>query len=389
MTFGTEEPSSVRIDGRRGKGTGSDGRDGVLPTQGGATGESRPGATTGRAGAATEAAVPMSGEQDPIGMLRAYADHPSAFLAVNARTRHYYGSGVRGLVAFLPGERHHLQFAGPFAAPADRGPLLDEYLHALDRGPGRRKALTAVQLRSHDVPLYADRGFAVNQLGVSYGIDLSRFTLRGKPLAKVRQNVSRARREGVTVTEVADEGLPDRPTLDRIDRQWLRDKGRLVRQLSFMVGEHGGIGRTLRRTFLARHRGEVVAYITYAPAWGSRPGWLCDLSRRCPQAPVGTHELITLTALGRFTEEGAGWLHLGLAPFVGLADEHEQPCASALLGWAIRQGAKRGRELYPARTQEAFKLKWAPHVCEPEYVAFQDRVRVAAVWRLLRATRVL
>lgn len=359
-----------------------------------ASGERNPESSEGAA--AEVAAVPSQGAQQPVAggrnaieVLRTHADHPSAFLAVNSRTRHYHGSGVPGLVAFRPGYPQHIQFAGPFAAPANRGRLLDEYLHMLGHGPGRPKSLTAVQLRSHDIAVYADRGFVINQLGVSYGIDLSRFTLRGKALAKVRQNVSRARREGVTVTEVGSEALPDQRTLDDIDREWLRDKGRYVRQLAFMVGEHGGIGRTLRRTFVARHRGTTVAYITYVPAWGSRPGWLCDLSRRRPQAPVGTHELINLTALSRFTEEGAGWLHLGFAPFVGLADEHEPPCASGLLGWAIRQGARPGRELYPARTQAAFKLKWAPHVCEPEYLAFQDRVRVAAVWRLLRATRVL
>jgi lysylphosphatidylglycerol synthetase-like protein (DUF2156 family) len=334
-------------------------------------------------------AVTASSERGPVAALSAYADHPSAFLALNARTRHHHGSSVPGLIAFLPGRRHHIQFAGPFAAPADRGALLDEYLGTLGRGPGRPKPLTVVQLRSHEVALYADRGFVVNQHGVSYGVDLSRFTLRGKPLAKVRQNVSRARREGVTVVEVGPETPLDRGTLDRIDREWLRDKGRRVRELSFMIGEHGGIGRPLRRTFLARHRGEIVAYITYVPAWGSRPGWLCDLSRRSPRAPVGTHELINLTALTRFGEEGAGWLHLGLAPFVGLADEHELPCASAALGYAARRMAKYGHRLYPARTQEAFKLKWAPHVSEPEYIAFQDRVRVAAVWHLMRATRVV
>jgi lysylphosphatidylglycerol synthetase-like protein (DUF2156 family) len=320
-----------------------------------------------------------------VGALRDHADHPAAFLAVNTGTRHHHGSHVPGVVAFLPGRAHHIQFGGPFAAPAHRGPLLDEYLRTL----GPRTALTAVELRPHDIPLYADRGFTVNQLGVAHAVDLTRFTLRGKPLAKVRQNVSRARREGVTVTEAGPGSLPDRRTLDRIDREWLRDKGRHVRQLSFMVGEHDGIGRPLRRTFLAHHRGDVVAYITYAPAWGSRPGWLCDLSRRRPNAPVGTHELINLTALTRFTEEGAGWLHLGFAPFVGLADEHEPPCASTPLRWAIRQVAEHGRALYPAASQQAFKLKWAPHVSEPQYLAFQHRVRAAALWRLLRATHVL
>ncbi|MYW04038.1 DUF2156 domain-containing protein [Streptomyces sp. SID3343] len=385
MTFGREEPSTVAA-------RDNDTSPLIRPrTNRRPTAWAPPAGSTGAVQAARTplATVPVQGEHSSIALLRTYADHPSAFLAVNARTRHYYGHRVPGLVAFRPGHSHHIQFGGPFARPAERGPLLDEYLRTLGPGPGRRKTLTAVQLRAHDVPLYADRGFVVNQLGVSYGIDLSRFTLRGKPLAKVRQNVSRARREGVTVTEVGPDAPLDQRTVDRIDREWLRDKGRHVRQLSFMVGEHGGIGRPLRRTFVARHCGETVAYITYAPAWGSRPGWLCDLSRRSPRAPVGTHELINLTALSRFTEEGAGWLHLGLAPFVGLADEHEPACASGPLGWAMRQMAGRGHALYPSRTQEAFKLKWAPHVSEPAYMAFQDRVRPAALWRLLRATRVL
>ncbi|MFI8091995.1 phosphatidylglycerol lysyltransferase domain-containing protein [Streptomyces sp. NPDC086080] len=314
-------------------------------------------------------------------VLREHADHPSAFLAVNAGTRHYRSDTVPGTVAYRPGRRHHIQFAAPFAPPSARGDLLDDYLRHLGRGT----VLTAVQLRQEDLPLYERRGFAANQIGSSYGIDLGRFTLRGKPLAKVRQNVSRARREGVTVVEAGPDDLADQRSLDDIDRAWLRAKGRHVKELSFLIGERGGPGRPLRRTFLARRHGSTVAYITYSPVWGSRPGWLYDLTRRSPQAPVGTIELINLTALTAFTEEGAGWLHLGLTPFAGLHRDLEPPTASPLLTRALRQVARRGTALYPARTQEAFKLKWAPHVIEPEYVAFQDRVRMGAVWHLLRA----
>ncbi|MFI1293612.1 phosphatidylglycerol lysyltransferase domain-containing protein [Streptomyces sp. NPDC020792] len=320
-----------------------------------------------------------------LAVLRAHADHPSAILALGTHTRHYLGWRTPGLVAYMPGRRHHVQFAGPFAPEADRGRLLDEFMETLH---GRR-LLTALQLRSQDVDLYATRGFAVNQIGSSYGIELSRFTLRGKALAKIRQNVSRARREEVTVTEAGQDDPVDHQALDRIDREWLRAKGRHVKQLSFLVGERGGPGRPLRRLFLARHRGRIIAYITYSPVWGIRPGWLYDLTRRSPQAPVGTVELVNLTALNRFAEEGAGWLHLGLTPFAGLADEHEPACASPRLTRALRLVARHGSAVYPARTQEAFKIKWDPHVIEPEYAAFQDRVRPAAVWRLLRATGAL
>lgn len=320
-----------------------------------------------------------------LDVLREHADHPSAFLAVNARTRHYRSAAAPGLIAHLPGRRHHVQFAGPFAPPSARGDLLDAYLRHLGRGPGRGARLTAVQLRREDLPLYVERGFTANQLGSSYGIDLRAFTLRGKPLAKIRQNVSRARREGVTVCEAGPDDLRDQQALDHIDRDWLRAKGRHVKELTFLVGERGGPGRRLRRTFLARQDGRTVAYITYSPVWGGRPGWLYDLTRRSPLAPVGTIELINLTALTRFAEEGAPWLHLGLTPFAGLRPDLEPPGAAPLLTRALHLAARHGSALYPARTQEAFKLKWAPHVIEPEYVAFQGGARAGAVWHLLRA----
>lgn len=338
--------------------------------------------------AAAAAAAAADNTPRPLDVLRAYADHPSAFLAVNSNTQHYFGNKSSGLVAYLPGNSHHIQFAGPIAAPENRGRLLDEYMETLSVGR-HRGFVTAVQLRPPDIGLYANRGFVINQLGISHSIDLARFTLRGGALAKVRQNVSRARREGVTVVETHGQNFLDGPNRQRIDEEWLRSKGRHVKKLSFMVGEHGGTGQPLRRTFLARRRGAAIAYITYVPAWGQLPGWLCDLSRRSPQAPVGTHELINLTALTRFKEERAGWLHLGLSPFAGLSEEHQLSCASTSLKYAIRQVGERGRFLYPAKTQNAFKLKWDPHVSVPEYVAFQDRLRWPAVWRLLRKTHVL
>ena len=53
---------------------------------------------------------------------------------------------------------------------------------------------------------------------------------------------------------------------------------------------------------------------------------------------------------------------------------------------AGRRTAK-GRAVYPAVTQESFKLKWRPQHIEPEYLAFQRGVTPGAVWRLMRLTK--
>ena len=68
---------------------------------------------------------------------------------------------------------------------------------------------------------------------------------------------------------------------------------------------------------------KVVAYVSYSPVFGRRPGWLYDLTRRRPDAPPGVIEHVFFEAGQRLAGDGAEWMHLGLTPFVGLEAGHE------------------------------------------------------------------
>jgi lysylphosphatidylglycerol synthetase-like protein (DUF2156 family) len=314
-------------------------------------------------------------------VLRRYGDHPSGFLAYNDAVEHWTDNALPGAVPYRRKGRHLFILGAPMAPPESRAALLAAFGGWAAR---RRLRLAAVQVRRDDLPLFDPGRFAINRLGLSYSIDLARFTTGGSALAKIRQNVRRARRDGVTVSE-ADS--MDAAVLDEIDRAWLRHKGRHVKPLDFMVGERGGRGEQHRRLFVARCADRVVGYITYSPAFGARPGWLYDLTRRAPDAPVGTVELINLTALETFRDEQAGWLHLGLTPFLSTGGDETagaEPAGSPVLSALIRAVERHGAALYPARNAHAFKVKWAPHVVEPEYLAFQRPLTPAAALRLLR-----
>ncbi|MFV0137298.1 bifunctional lysylphosphatidylglycerol flippase/synthetase MprF [Streptomyces sp. HMX87] len=308
----------------------------------------------------------------------ANSDNPSAFLALNSGNAYFHDDRFDGACAYRTSGRYVLQFGGPFTAPEHRARLLEAFVaHA-----GRR--IVAVQLQRSDAELYAAHGFTVNQIGASYAVDLSRFTLRGSRFVRLRNKISRARRAGLEVAEVR--AGDDCAELDRLDRSWLRDKGRHVKELRFLVGQRDGPLQAHRRLFVGRIDGEAVGYINYSPVYGSRPGWLHDLSRRRPDAPPGVMEALNATVMERLTADGAGWLHFGFTPFTGLDAQHELPGASRMFTRCTRLLAERGEAIYPAASQLEYKEKWAPHAVLPEYIAFLGKPRIGVFWQLLRAT---
>lgn len=334
---------------------------------------------------------PASGVPRALTTLREHGEHTSAFLTLNDETEHFAPDRVGGYIAYRrAGRRHVIQLCGPFAGADERAQLLDAF-RSWAAGQGRR--VTAVQLTRAEAAMYAQRGFTVNQLGSSYSIDLDRFSLRGTRFMKLRNKLKRARRLGVTVEELEPERVATpgvTQALAAVDAAWLRGKGRLARELTFMVGERAGRGAPFRRVAVARHNGRITAYVTYSPCFGSRPGWLYDLTRRRPDSPPGTVELIFATMVERLCAERCRWLHLGLTPFAALSHAHElEGASSRMVERFVHFLAERGHALYPARDQEQFKLKWGPQVIEPEYVAFDGRPSVGAVFQLMRVTRAI
>jgi lysylphosphatidylglycerol synthetase-like protein (DUF2156 family) len=326
-----------------------------------------------------------------IGVLERHAHNPSAFLTLNADTLRFQMPGLDGFIGYRPaGRRHLVQLGGAFAADADKDLLLTGF-RAMAGADGRH--LVSVQLLKEDAVRYARQGFTVNQFGASYCRSLHDFNLRGGAYMRLRNKISRARRAGIAVAEVGVDvpsGAALESQLAAIDAQWLRSKGRHIKELAFMVGERGGPAGHLRRLFIASDdSGAPLGYITFSPVFGREAGWLHDLSRRTPDAPPGTMELVIHTAIERFRSEGVGYLHFGLTPFSGLDGAHELPERSGAANRIVRLLAAHGKHVYPAADQVAYKEKWGPDLIQPEYVAFSHGVTAGAVWSLLRLTNAI
>jgi lysylphosphatidylglycerol synthetase-like protein (DUF2156 family) len=245
-----------------------------------------------------------------------------------------------------------------------------------------------VQVRQDQADLFRSRGFTVNQFGSTYGLRLSGFSYSGTRRMKVRQKIKQARKTGLRILEIGRDLPADQATfahLHAVSDAWLRAKRK--KELDFLIGELGSPGNRDRRIFVAVDTsGRYQGFITYVPAWGRRPGYLHDLTRRLPEAPGGTMELCNARAMECFTAEGAEYLHFGLTPFA--VDDAEGPGASELLAWLVRLLWRYGGAIYPAHCQVAYKLKWAPDWVEREFVAARP-FSFRAVLDLLLLTRSL
>jgi lysylphosphatidylglycerol synthetase-like protein (DUF2156 family) len=314
--------------------------------------------------------------------IAARADNPSAFLAVNSGNHHFAVPGLDAVLTYRVSGRRFVQFGGPVGP--DGAALLDRF-GAFARARGKR--VVAVQVQAHDVPVYEAAGYTVNQVGASYAVELARFTLRGKPFVKLRNKIARATRAGLVVREVPQPEWDDR--MRALDARWLAAKGKHAKPLEFLVGEYGGPVQHARRLFVGTIDGELAGYVSYSPAYGSRPGWLHDLSRRVPDGTPGIMEAVNATAMAAFREEGAQWLHFGFTPFTGLSDDHATATESRWFRWLVTQLGERGAAVYPAATQLAYKRKWAPHAVIPEYVAFENHPSLYGFLHIFKAANAL
>lgn len=312
------------------------------------------------------------------------ADNPSSFLAVSQGNSYFTRPGRAGVIVYRSAGPYFVQFGGPFAPDSEYRELLTAFL-AFAASKDRR--VVAVQLQEWDARIYAELGLTVNQIGASYAVDLDSFSLQGTRFMQLRNKVSRAFRNGLTVIEADYEEWRD--AITEIDRLWLPLKGEGAKQLEFLVGQCGGPAQKYRRLFLGLVDGVPAGYILYSPVYGSRPGWMHDLSRRRPDLSPGVMEAINKTAIDAFRAGGVKWLHFGFTPFTGLDETVEMPGSSPAFRWFMHFLWEHGEGVYPAATQLAYKEKWNQSLVLTEYVAFQGPASVNAFVHIFRAAGAL
>jgi phosphatidylglycerol lysyltransferase len=186
--------------------------------------------------------------------------------------------------------------------------------------------------------------------------------------ASLRAQLNRANNKGVVVEECSESPqlvMELRTILD----EWLSFRG--LPPLAFLVTPDLFGNLADRRLFVARHRGDAVAFLVATPV-PSRRGWLVEEWPRRHRAPNGTTHLLVDAAMRSFASTGARYATLGLAPLSNragnLAEGHPR-WLQLLFAWLRAHGTR----FYNFRGLDAFKAGMMPREWEPIFVIAQGR----------------
>ncbi len=250
----------------------------------------------------------------------------------------------------------------PVGPREQAAPLIRRFLELCDAS-GRVPVF--YQVRGDHLPLYGELGLKVVKLGEEARVDLAAFTLAGGHWSKIRQNLRRLERAGVTCRVVAAAETPAMiDALKAVSDEWLGAK---------RGGEKGFSLGCFRRDYIARFDvavmekgGEIIAFANLWTAAGHEE-LATDLIRHRRHAPPETMEALLVQAMTWGKACGYRWFSLGMAPLAGLDPSLDASSWNRVGAFVYAHGER----LYRFRGLRTFKQKFRPQ-WEPRYLVYRD-----------------
>lgn len=282
-----------------------------------------------------------------------------AWLALTGDKRLMFSDSGESMLMYGVEKRSWVAMGDPVGAERERAELAWRFRELVDEHGGWT---VFYQVRPEMLPLYIDLGLGLVKLGEEARVPLQTFTLEGGAMKNLRQQVTKAEREGVEFALV--EGAEVRSLLDEmreVSQEWLAAKK--TREKGFSVGSFHDDYLQRCPIAVVRRGGRVEAFANVWRSGGSEE-LSVDLMRHRADAPRGIMDFLFVQLMLRGRAEGWRWFNLGMAPLSGLESRPLAPLW-ARLGVSVQRV---GEPFYGFAGLRAYKEKFRP-VWEPRYLA--------------------
>lgn len=208
---------------------------------------------------------------------------------------------------------------------------------------------------------YADAGLRAFRLGELAHVDLARFEMKGGKWANLRQQVSRAQRDGLEFRMVAPADVPAiMGELSAISDAWLAHHN--AKEKGFSLGAFDPDYLAEQPVAVLTCEGRIVAFANILVTATKQEGTV-DLMRFAPDAPKGSMDFLFAQVMEYLKAEGYRTFNLGMAPLSGMSSRQIAPVWDR----AGRTFFEHGERFYNFKGLRAFKSKFHPH-WQPRYL---------------------
>lgn len=258
------------------------------------------------------------------------------------------------VVGFVTRHRTDVLAGRPVSDPSRTSDALSEFIARTNR------SLCVFAATEPQIPGLIGQGILIGQQPCWIPSNWAKTVLTSKSL---RQQFNRAANKGVTVEEWPTKRAEHHPALHKILDSWLKSRG--LPPLHFLVEPQTLSNLRDRRTFVALHQNEPVAFLNLCPI-PKRNGWLTEQFPRLASAPNGTVELLMHTAAQQLAQEKFDYLTMGMVPLSPspLPDPNATPLVRFILAWTRAHACR----FYNFDGLYWFKNKFQPHSWENLYL---------------------
>ncbi len=314
--------------------------------------------------------------RDAADLVRAHGADTLAFFKLRADGHYIFSEDRRAFVAYAI-ENGVLLLSGDPVGPQDALPeLLEDVREYAD---ARGLKLGALGASERLCALYETLGLRAIYLGDEAVVELSRFSLEGRPIRKVRQSVTRLSKAGYEA-ELHELRALDQDTIEQVEEVVeLGRQGAPERGFSMAMDSLQGDNDHETLVVLARDEtGAIRGVLHFVPCYG-RPAVSLSFMRRDPSTPNGLTEFLVVRAIGLLRDRGLEELSLNFAAFAKWTHSPEKRL-ERLLGKVIALG----NPFFQIESLYRFNAKFFPR-WEPRFLVYEGafglpRAGIAAMW---------
>jgi len=320
-----------------------------------------------------------AGELRPLAreMVERHGSDTLSYFKLRADKHHFFDSSQRAFVGYRI-EAGVLLVSGDPVGPAETLPGLLRELCAFAEVRGL--AIGVIGASEEFAELAAGAGLRSFYIGDEAIVDLAAFSLEGRPIRKVRQAVTRARKAGYTTAlrSLDDLSPAELDELEELSTRWRGDEPErgFSMAIDSLRGEH--LAESL--VLVARDAdGAARGFLYFAPCYG-RPAMSLGLMRRDRESVNGLTEYLVVSAIEVLRERGVEEISLNFAAFARLLRDPE-----GIWERTLGRVVALANPFFQIESLYRFNAKFSPR-WQPRYLLYERRALgfartgLAAMW---------